>query len=314
MLLLFLAGGYFTDKFNFDWMNLDQLLVRTRGVMSGDVPVQREGETVRIASFNIQVLGQSKLNKPEVMQVLADVIRRFDVVAIQEIRSKRQDILPRFVELINAGGRHYDYVIGERLGRTVSKEQYAFIFDTASIQVDRLSTYTIGDPDDLLHREPMVASFRVRGPRTDQAFTFTLINIHTDPDETDQELDVLDDVYRRVRGDGRGEDDIILLGDLNVDYHHLGELGQVPGVTYLIAGLPTNTLRTKSYDNIIFEHRATSEFTGRGGVFDLREAYNLTQDQAVRVSDHMPVWGEFSIYEGGHAAGLVAERDQPTAR
>ena len=109
----------------------------------------------------------------------------------------RQDILPQFVEAINATGRHYDYVIGPRLGRTASKEQYAFIFDTASIEVDRNALYTVADPDDLLHREPLVGWFRVRGPPPDQAFTFSLVDIHTDPDETKQELDALGDVFRR---------------------------------------------------------------------------------------------------------------------
>ena len=89
-----------------------------------------------MASFNIQVFGISKLGKPRVMNLLTDVVRRFDVVAIQEIRAQSNDILPRFVDQLNANGRHYDFVIGPRLGRTSSTEQYAFIYDTASIEVD----------------------------------------------------------------------------------------------------------------------------------------------------------------------------------
>ena len=54
------------------------------------------------------------------MEKLAIIVRQFDVVAIQEIRTKDNGHLPRFVDLINATGRHYDYVIGPRLGRTVS--------------------------------------------------------------------------------------------------------------------------------------------------------------------------------------------------
>ena len=40
---------------------------------------------MKIASFNIQVFGRSKLRRP-VMKVLCDVVRRFDVLAIQEVR------------------------------------------------------------------------------------------------------------------------------------------------------------------------------------------------------------------------------------
>ena len=101
---------------------------------AGMPSVARQGPMIRIASFNIQVFGEKKLNKPRVRGLLAEIIRGFDIVAIQEIRSK-QDIMPQFVDAINSTGRHYDYVVGPRLGRTSSKEQYAFVYDTASIEV-----------------------------------------------------------------------------------------------------------------------------------------------------------------------------------
>lgn len=263
--------------------------------------------TIKIATFNIQVFGTSKLQKTPVMQVLADIVRRFDLVAIQEVRSVDDTILPQFSALINSTGVHYDFVIGPRLGRSNSKEQYAILFDTSRIEVDPTSVYTVPDPQDLLHREPMVARFRPRGVPPNQAFTFSLVNIHTDPDETAQELDALADVFRVVRDDGRREDDVIILGDLNVDDRNLGRLGQIPGMAWVISGLPTNTRGTSQYDNIVFDMNATREFVGRGGVFDFLREYNMTTDQALEISDHLPVWAEFSIYEGG-APGRVAAR------
>ena len=308
------AGGFFlAQKYEIDFQ--EGIHVAFRDGDSGSTlvsapPVARSSDRIRIAAFNIQVFGNSKIQKRKVMDTLAKIVRRFDIVAIQEIRSRNQDILPQFVEMINAADRHYDYVIGPRLGRSSSKEQYAFIFDMASIEVDRAQLYTVDDPDDLLHREPLVGWFRVRGPPVDQAFTFSLVNIHTDPDETDQELDALDDVYRVVRDDGRGEDDVLILGDLNVDDNHLGELGQVAGITWVISNVPTNTRGSKQYDNIVFHQTATREFMGRGGVFDFMREYNLTLEEAIEVSDHLPVWAEFSIYEGGEL-GRVATRPAP---
>ena len=43
--------------------------------------------------------------------------------------------LQRFVGMVNADGAHYDFVVGPRLGHSVSKEQYAFIYDKARIEV-----------------------------------------------------------------------------------------------------------------------------------------------------------------------------------
>ncbi len=309
-----IGGGGYVFLQNFKIAGLENLSVVPRDGTAGDsysqgvsLPkVERTAGAIRIASFNIQVFGEKKMSDPRVRGLLAEIVRQFDIVAVQEIRSK-QDILPRFVDVVNSGGRHYDYVIGPRLGRSSSKEQYAFIFDTASIEIDRSSLYTVADPDDRLHREPLVGWFRVRGPPPDQAFTFSLVNIHTDPDETRTELDALAAVFRAVRDDGRGEDDVILLGDLNVDEHHLGLLGQLPNIHWAISGVATNTRGTKLYDNLIFSRAATTEYTGRWGVFDMIRHFNLTVDEALKISDHMPVWAEFNLFEGGQG-GRVATR------
>lgn len=302
---------------SFEIQGLEQIKLQPRdGATASEptgtvVPSAQPGGTIRVASFNVQVFGEAKLAKPQVMSRLVDVARKFDVLAIQEVRAASQDVLPRFVEQINAAGRRYDYAVGPRLGRTSSKEQYAYVFDAARIEIDRGSIYTVSDPDDLLHREPLVAGFRVRGPPPERAFTFTLINIHTDPDETDAELDVLDDVFRAVRDDGRDEDDAILLGDLNVDDAHLGELGQMPGVYWVVAGTPTNTRGTKQYDNILLEPRATGEFTGRAGTFDLQREFNLSLEQALEISDHLPIWAEFSTTEGSVPGRIATRPEEP---
>jgi endonuclease/exonuclease/phosphatase family metal-dependent hydrolase len=266
---------------------------------SADVPA-RSGDTIRIASFNMQVFGATKLQNAPVMDALVRVVRRFDVVAIQEVRALDDTVLPRFVERINADGSHYDYVIGPRLGRTSSKEQYAVVFDATRIEVDPSSIYTVPDPEDRLHREPLVGRFRVRGMPADQAFTFSLVNIHTDPDETAAELDALADVYTGVQQNGSGEDDVILLGDLNVDDYHLGRLGRLPGITAVVTGVTTNTRHGAQYDNLIFDQRATTEYTGRWGVLDLAGEFKLSVEEALKISDHCPIWAEFRAREASN--------------
>jgi endonuclease/exonuclease/phosphatase family metal-dependent hydrolase len=318
MVVALLGAGGVVFLNNFEIQGLDQIRIVRRSSSPKQVPedagsMPRDPESIRIASFNIQVFGTSKVSNEPVMEILARTIRQFDVVAIQEIRSKSQDVVPQLVKLVNSSGRRYDFVIGERQGRTTSKEQYAYLFDSERIEVDRNQLYSILDPDDLLHRPPYIAWFRVRGPPPEQAFTFTLVNVHTDPDEVSDEVNVLDDVFHLVRDDGRGEDDVILLGDLNADDQHLGELGQISGMVAAISGVPTNTRQSKQYDNLVFHTTATNEFRGRSGVFDFMREYNLTQDQALQVSDHLPVWAEFSIYEGG-VQPAVAGQGSPRLR
>ena len=124
------VGWLFFDKFQLK--GLDQFHVEPRGTATGNVreagfgtaavPPVRSATTVRLATFNVQVFGESKAAKPQVMDIMARIVRQFDIIAIQEIRARDQDVLPRFVAVINAAGRHYDYVIGPRLGRTESTE------------------------------------------------------------------------------------------------------------------------------------------------------------------------------------------------
>lgn len=268
--------------------------------------------TITIATYNIQVFGVSKLQQPQLREILAQVVRQFDLVAIQEIRAKDDGLMPEFLRSVNADGSRYAFVIGPRLGRTSSKEQYAFVYNTERIEVDPNSVATLSDPNDLIHREPLVARFRVRTYPPETGFTFWLVDIHTDPDEVAQEVDVLVDVLQVMARANPGEDDIILLGDLNADETKFGRLGQIPGVTWVVPrGTPTNTRGTQTYDNLLFLEQATAEFTGRWGVVNMRKAFNLSLDDALKVSDHLPVWAEFQATE---ATPHTATRSRALAR
>ncbi|HUG70234.1 MAG TPA: endonuclease/exonuclease/phosphatase family protein [Pirellulaceae bacterium] len=272
-------------------------------------PGHREAaSTIRIASFNIQVFGTSKASKPHVMHILANVVRQFDIVAIQELRTTDESVMEGFLALINAqGGGGYRYIVGQRLGRTSSKEQYVFVYDATRVDVDPQSVITVADPQDYLHREPTIARFQVRSTSMQPGFSFILANIHTDPDETDTELDALADVFVSLQQNSWGEDDVILLGDLNVSYQKLGRLGRLPNIAYTVHGEPTNTRGTQSYDNIVFDRLATREFTGTAGILNLQEAFGLSLEQAIEVSDHWPIWAEFDVHEHGTQVPLASQ-------
>ena len=193
-------------------------------------------DKILVASFNIQVFGESKLAKPDAMAVIVEVIRKFDVIAIQEVRAKADDILPRLIAMLNADGSRYDFIIGPRLGRSVSKEQYAFVYDANRIELDSASVGTIGDPGDLLHRAPFIARFRPRTSDPDRAFTFWLVDTHTDPDDVPEEVDALAQVFQVMQSARPDEDDVILLGDLNASEKQLGDIKKIPGIQWVVGG------------------------------------------------------------------------------
>lgn len=234
---------------------------------------------ISIASFNIQVFGSSKLGKPEVMEKIVAIINNFDAVAIQEVRSTDDNIIPGLIRMLGDG---WDYRISVRLGRTSSKEQYALVFRKSSITVD--SVFQVSDPEDLLHREPFICYCRSGN------FDFSIINIHTDPDEVPQELNALDDI---LASELQKEKDALLLGDLNAAPADFAQLGMVLGIYYIIPdGKPTNVRGTKTYDNIVFIKDELKEFLS-GDVYDYKSIFNLSLDQALDISDHLPVYASF---------------------
>ncbi|MCG6155163.1 endonuclease/exonuclease/phosphatase family protein [Rubinisphaera margarita] len=267
------------------------------GPTSPALPPAKAADRIRMATFNIQVFGESKLSDAKVTEQLVKITKQFDLVAIQEIRAADQTLMDRFLAKVNAGGGDYRYLLGERLGRTISKEQYAYLYRVSVIEPIPGSLYTIDDREDRLHREPLVASFRTRTPNGSEPFSFTLINMHTDPDEAEWEVSQLAEVYKFVKSHNPNEDDIILLGDLNVDSSKLQPLTEIPLLRSVAGNAPTNTRGTKQYDHVVVNHQNTLEFTGQAGVFDMAGFFQISQDAALDISDHQPVWAEFSTIE-----------------
>ncbi len=288
-------------------------LPASNAVLSASVPA-KSPNNILVASFNIQVFGMKKAQDAWIMERLAHICRHFDVIGIQEIRSTDDRVMPELIRYINADGSQYAFVISERLGRTVSKEQYAYVFDTTRIVTHSNASYTVVDDSDLMHRQPYVARFVAQNPRN--PFRFTAINVHTDPDVAAIEVDVLADVFQNVRAfemSTAKEDDVLLLGDFNASPQQMRKLGALPGFLAAITNQPTNVSENKIFDNVIMDRYATVEYTGRSGVLLMRELFGFSREEARRLSDHNPVWAEFTSWEAT-AATARAEVVPPTRR
>ena len=204
---------------------------------------------IRIATFHLGRFDEAKLANRRVSDVLLRLLPRFDLVAVQGVRGKNRGVLVRLVEQLNAvagpSGRSYDFATCPSQERDAVEHYSAFLFDRNRIEVDRTTVHFVEDRLNRFRTKPLVGAFRVRGPDPAEAFTFTLINVETDPEHTAVELDLLAAAYRAVRDDGRNEDDVILLGDLESDDQHLGQLGKLLGVSPLLSGVPTTVRGTQ---------------------------------------------------------------------
>jgi deoxyribonuclease-1-like protein len=288
----------------------------SRGVEFQEVdraPARALKPTFRVATFNLSRLDDRKMSNRQAADLLAKVLAQYEIVAVQGLYGQTQAVLARLIERINAvTAKRYAYAACPMGQRNPDDEFSAFLYDETAIEVDPSTVYLVTDPAGRFVHPPLVAAFRARGPAEAEAFTFTLINVQSSPERAAVELDLLRSVYRAVRDDRPNEDDIIVLGDMGADEDHLGQLGQIPDATAAISATPTTVRGTRREDNIIFERRATCEFTGRSGVLDLMRECGLTLDETLAVSDHLPVWAEFSAFEGGQGGRIAVEPNATT--
>jgi hypothetical protein len=267
---------------------------------------RREKQSIRIGSFHLDHFDAQKLQRLESGNFLPELLSRFDVIALQDIYAPDQGIMLELIEQLNTSGRHYVYALPEHVGRKTARHYNAFVFDRASIEVDPSTVFEVEDPEGHFWRPPLVATFRVRGPEPDEAFTFTLINVHINPNDAVAELDLLDDAFRAIRDAAPAEDDFVLLGSFAADDHYVEQSLRHADATCLITGVPTTTRGTHLADNLVIHRAATTEYTGRAGVVDLMRAFDLSMQEASEISAHLPVWAEFALWEGNRAGPVAA--------
>lgn len=275
------------------------------------IPGRREA--IIIGSFNIQTFGQAKMSQPDVVPILVDIARRFDILAIQELRDRSKETIPDFLRLINADGSQFRAAVSPRISyqNSTYSEQLVYLYDSEQIELIG-QPYVADDPLDQMYRPPYVAHFRCRAYPPEYAFSFVLMNVHTSPKRTEIEFRAMESIIPQIRRNHPQEDDFILLGDLNDEPGAFVTYRWFENQTVAIPSRwKTNTRMTKNYDNFVFDGLRTSEFLQQAGVMNIMEEYQLTLEQALRVSDHLPVWALFSTREN---RATEMTRDNQTVR
>lgn len=255
-----------------------------------------------VGTFNIQKFGETKMSKSDVIAKLEQIALLYDVLAVQEVVSQDANVIKNFVTELNK--KHnvtFNYVTGPWMGDTSYKESYAFIYDTNRVSLVE-HPFVVADPENKMHREPLVARFQVRSETDPNPFSFVMVNVHTDPDVAAAEMDHVSDVINYLETLYNGtEDDILVVGDFNLAPDKIRAETKFAARTQwdsvLGPAVMTNTASNKSYDNIMYREDATDEFLGNCGVINLMAKFHLQPDQAKEISDHMPVWAAFSLTE-----------------
>jgi len=268
--------------------------------------------TVTIASFNLRVFGVAKASKPAVMTILAQIIDRYDLVAVQEIRDKSGTAIQKLLTMVDAENSNYRLILGERLGRTSSKEQYAYFYNSSKLELEG-SPYTYDDDNDgstvnkvddtglndLFEREPYLAHFKT----TQGAFDFVIADLHTKPSDATKEISYLPMVMTDA-AKHYGEKDVLVVGDFNADGSYFKEStyqSDFPAGNFIwLIGnsVDTNVARSdRTYDRMVGSESMAEDFEGLSGTLRFDQMFDLRAMglKALDISDHYPVWAEFYV-------------------
>ncbi|XP_068105867.1 deoxyribonuclease-1-like isoform X1 [Hyperolius riggenbachi] len=256
---------------------------------------------LKIASFNIERFGITKVEDPSVLNFLIRILRRYELIAIQEVMSKDDTAIIRLVQELNsATGLNYNLLISDHLGRSSYREKYVYVYREDILKPTEWYHYDDGCENcgtDTFIREPFVARF---SSLTTEVKDFALATIHTSPDYAVREVDALYDVWEDAKQRLLLEN-IIILGDYNAGCSYVKtqhwpniRLRQDTSLQWLIPDNADTNVSNNSqcpYDRIVASGSLLqgSVVSDSAVVFNYQVAYALTYETAKTVSDHYPV-------------------------
>ncbi|NWZ32708.1 DNSL3 Deoxyribonuclease, partial [Asarcornis scutulata] len=269
--------------------------------------------SLKICSFNVRSFGEAKIARPEVMDVVVKIISRCDIMLLMEIKEAKNRTCPLLVEKLSGQTKgqkeQYSCVVSGRLGRKAYKEQYAFIYRQVQNLVSVKQTYQYPDTqpgdEDAFSREPFVVWFQ--SPKT-AVKEFAVVPLHTTPEMAVREIDELYDVYLDVkqRWDTKN---FVFMGDFNAGCSYVPKkhwknirLRTYSEFAWLIGDKNDTTVKNSTscpYDRIVVSGEQLSQavMPHSVNIFDFQEAFRMTEEQALGVSDHFPV--EFELKAKG---------------
>src|SRR3989344_463776 len=221
---------------------------------------------ITIANWNLQIFGQSKADNEELMNKYKEIIKKYDIIFVQEIRDSSETAFPKLCNLLE----HYKCKTSSRAGRSSSKEQYGIIYKD-NIEISNFIDYN-PDNKDRWERPPIKVTFTIKN------YELTAYNIHTKPEDVKNELNYLQNIVE-------DKGNVVILGDLNADCNYYNNIleTQFDSWNWIINDSEDTTVSNTNcaYDRIIMNQDSYKEYLTYGIYKE-----NINSD----VSDHYLVY------------------------
>jgi len=309
-------------------------LAELRSALDAAIPAKALDRNLLIATWNIRAFGDltekwesepgdSPRRDLHALRCIAEIISRFDVIALQEVRAN----LKALRHTLKSLGSNWGLILTDvTRGSPGNGERMVFLFDTRRVQLSGLASELVVPQEQLdrigpdaletqFARTPYAVSFLSSGS------TFILVTLHVIYGEEAQqripELKAIAEwLAQWARDINAWHHNLIALGDFNIDrrgdqlydaFTSTGlyipeDLNTIPRTIFSDPNAPDTA---KFYDQIAWfvgdnDVPALTLKYLRGGSFDFTrvvlKSLNLTKTQlSWRISDHYPLWAEFSV-------------------
>ncbi|KAM4588927.1 deoxyribonuclease 1 like 4, tandem duplicate 1 isoform 2-T2 [Odontesthes bonariensis] len=256
---------------------------------------------MKIAAFNIQKFGRSKVSDPDVLNILVKIVSRYDIIVILEVVDVSGESVKTFIDALNNSNsiHHYTLKISTRLGRTRYKEQFMFLY--RDDLVDLVGSHQFDDEltegGDVFARDPYILRFRCLNTVLKD---LVMIPVHTKPEDSEKELDELYDVFLHIKKRW-STDNVMILGDFNADGSYVSQrdmknirIRSDKNFHWLIGDDVDTTAsmgNNHTYDRIVIygDDMLHAVVPDSAKPFNFQSEYGLTDEQTLNVSDHYPV-------------------------
>ena len=280
-------------------------LLQLRQQLDAEVPQKSAEKTFLLASWNIREFDSPAYGDriPEAFYYIAEIVARFDLIAIQEVR---QDLRALY-RLMDILGGNWDCIFSDVTeGTQGNGERMAFVFDkrkaragglTGQLVLPPIETKdaegkTIYQPATQVVRTPLIAGFKTGW--TDFILTTVHILYGEGKAESSPRVEeirqVAQDLKRRSEDPFEWSRNLILLGDFNTFAPTDQTMKMITDAGFVVPPelqrLPSNIAQNKYYDQIAFRVRpGRFSTTGKAGVFNYYKTVFKPEDEAIYVAE-----------------------------
>jgi exonuclease III len=273
---------------------IEKLLILRQGLRD-EIPVKKTDQNLILGTWNIKEFGQTTQRKPESYFYIAEIINRYDLIAIQEIKYSLDDINI----ILRILGTDWAYMMNDITeGNSGNKERSAYIYNKKSVELAGIAgeitlwdELTANSSIKQLNRTPYLTGFNAGWKK------FSLINLHLHPgegDNSDGTNDIairkeevrlfLEAVDSKIKNNRFWNNNLIVVGDFNFYNDTLHTIKDGPAIQLFhsfgfkeinaLKGINTNVSNSQVYDHLFFyinkyfKIQTDENGEDKGGVFN----------------------------------------------